>query len=49
MIIRVASAEVSRGIRLASASPPRMVSLGRDGAGELYMLSQDKVWKIVRR
>ena len=24
------------------------VSFGRDGAGELYMIAQDKVWRIVR-
>ena len=33
----------------AGVSAPGTVSFGRDGAGEMYMLGQDKVWRIVRR
>ncbi|MGQ0715608.1 MAG: PQQ-dependent sugar dehydrogenase [Gemmatimonadaceae bacterium] len=32
----------------AGISVPQTVSLGRDGAGELYMIAGARVWKIVR-
>jgi hypothetical protein len=28
---------------------PGVVSFGRDGAGELYMIAESSVWRIVRR
>lgn len=33
----------------AGISVPFMSSFGRDGAGELYMIAADKVWKLVRQ
>lgn len=30
-------------------SVPRVTSFGRDAAGELYMIGESAVWKIVRR
>ena len=29
-------------------SLPGVVAFGRDGAGELYMIAQSRVWKIVQ-